>query len=123
MYIEQADLSLEVGVESEQGGERRVVGHVKQVVGETDGELESLRRRSAGDEVGERLHMQQDRVKALANDCRARRPIGEAIGNVGDGGEEAGWGDGEGRRPRSGHHVSSEERRLRVVAERLHGAS
>ena len=64
--------------------------------------------------------MQQDRAKALADDRRARRPIGEAIGNVGDDGKEAGQGDGEGRRPRSGHHVGGEECWLRVVVEGFH---
>ena len=65
--------------------------------------------------------MEQGGVKALTNDGRARRPIGEAVGHVGDRREQAGRGDGEGRGPRSGHHVGGEERRLRVVAEGLYG--
>ena len=51
--VEQAGLASEVGVESKQSGERRVIGHVEQVVDEPDRKLEGLRRRSAGDNAGE----------------------------------------------------------------------
>ena len=51
--VEQADLASELRVASKQSGERRVIGHVEQVVGEPDRKLEGLRLRSAGDKVEE----------------------------------------------------------------------
>ena len=67
--------------------------------------------------------MEEHRIKALTNHSGAWCSVGKAVGDVGDGREEAGRGDGEGRRPRRGHHVTRKKRRLRVVAEGLHGAS